>query len=327
MATPQEIIDGYLGADAYDEWQDLATRARTEVARYARLNSMPQFFQIANSVVADTTELESIAEDFEQGMNMILRGSKVDTDAVTNVAALYSTALDLVEFENDTAEAILMSGVAKAFVLVPFYLLAGQAFQMEEKLRSLEQALQTAKRMVREAKTQAVLDVLITLVTVVAPEVRVVAAGAKLLVDYEYGPKKPDASKYGKSAAVQVAQSVVKIKDAGETANAALKKVGKGGAAVALSVYSDWSEIAGANQDLDAIKATIRMVQARYRELMKRIDSSLPALTNFIIAYQRGQKVLDENWWKIVKQRSEFYDQARALNYTFSSAWVWKTAA
>jgi hypothetical protein len=325
MATPQQVIDGYLGEDAYDEWQELARRTRIELDRSARLRSIPPFIPVASTIVSDTRELEVIAEDYDEGMKQILGGSKVDPQEMGNIAALYTTALDLVEFENDTAEAVLATGVAKAFVLITFDLLAIQAARFEAKLKALEQSLQQAKRMVREAKTQAGLDALITLVTVVVPEVRVVAAGMKLVIDYEYGPKKPGPGKVAASAAWQTAQSLVKIKDTGDTTNAVLKKVGKGGAVVAYSLYSDWGEIADAEQDLSAVKADIRTTQAAYQDFMRRVKPSIPALMNFISAYQRGQQIIDQAWRNLVTQRSEFYDQARALNFSFSNAWVWKT--
>src|SRR5262245_61030127 len=148
MATPQQIIDGYLGPDAYDEWQDLAQRTRTELARSARLKSIPAFIPVSSTIVSEPRELEVIAEDYDEGMKLILGGSKVDPQAVGNIAALYNTALDLVEFENNLAEAILATGVAKAFVLITFGLLAAQAARFEAKLKALEQSLQRAKTMV-----------------------------------------------------------------------------------------------------------------------------------------------------------------------------------
>ena len=327
-----KIIDAYMneyGGPAYDEWIDLQRRTRAVKTRF-KVNHK-RFGVFDEGLWSIMDQVENLETESEEAMDMIQAKKKVDPLQVRDVLSNYDLAVQIAEDINDWLDAVFLMGFVNALVHFPFVYFMIRAEELRKVIEQLKPLLEKAKREAKEARIQKALDISVTIVTSILPELGVIGKlglvekittnGFKLTYDYLLGPKEPSGGKWGKAAFSTFAESVYKSKQINETAADVLKGTSKGVKYVGWLQMLDKGEIPQADANLHQIQSLLDSAKRSYINFMKLIDENLPALQRIKIQIEHAQIKLSESRSNIRDEEEVFKEQIEVTGYRSPIAW------
>jgi hypothetical protein len=304
MATPQQqVIDAYLGKGFYENWQNLEQQLEDEDnAFFANKHRLQLSLSspLCDRIYNDFTILHKIATDYRQGMNLVSLGRPVSKQKVDQVYDLYSLAMGVVDNENDILEAMWATGFAAAWVVFPFALLQAQAQALLGILDELKTELQKAEREVSHARNKRAFHLAVAFFEACFPEIslssRAVIFLSDVVVDKALGP--PDASQREKYVAIvtpgvkQFSEAVHHIPEYGHMAHSVAEQMGK--VATAATFYMDYQEISEGSERVEKLVELTEKVKRGHEALVKVIEDNKPKLMQFLAAFDRWTKRIED---------------------------------
>jgi hypothetical protein len=302
MATATiAVVDGYLGPGHYHTWQDLESQTRTEVKRYEtavrRLGSQAQ--ELTGRIYWDLRLLEKVAGDYREGLERIAAGKRVSKDQLDAVYEIYSLAVGVVELENDLLEIVWVSGFLTALVAFPFVVFEEQAKRLKKAIEVLQGLLKEARGVVKEAWAQGVLDTALLGITVLMPQLGIVAklsmAVGSWVADEMLGTEKsPHVAKADNAGdvaapALDIVESVDKFSDRTR------RIAGKAGKVIEVAgLFFDADEINEAYKHAGEIESKMKQAERAYDDLRATIRKNRTQLTKLRVTFARAKKAADD---------------------------------
>jgi hypothetical protein len=293
---PKQAVDALFEPGWYDQWQALrqetpGLRQRTAAnqTRYRRIEG----FGARSQLVWDIRTLNSLATDYDDRMTRAANGERINVEEARNLYAMYSLAIGVVDYDNDALDAAFEAGVVAGFLLFPFVVLQVRAQRLQELLKALKVLLEQAKKDVKEAWIQGVVDLAIAGITSFLPLGLVARGGvliAQSIFDTAMGPSTSTAVTVGsnESKAGEFAAAVAEVRAASARERAI---AGAGGKTVTVVGFAlDAYEIFGvAYKNVDRIASAIREATAVLTKLNDEIVQYSAILQKFVEQYQAWQ--------------------------------------
>jgi hypothetical protein len=327
MPSPNaEIIDAYFGYDTYDWAAELQRRARLYHRRY--YGPIRNAFGVYDDGLSWRVDLlDGISADVDDAFRMVANGQKVDKNQFKVVLELFETASDCVEYEVEMFEGMMALGLASGFLpfvrMFPYRELAQELQAYQAALRSLEAALEKARRKETEAYIDKGIDVLQGIITFAFPEIdlaKEIALGfGGLFADSRLGPQGPDASKIVRTTATTLKDPIAKVTKMSES----MQKVAKGAAKV-NAVYDvvNLDEIKAARASVKDIEAAIETEKKVHRRLVEDIWNKWALrVWNFKQSLERANKALEESRNHAQELRSALAEQREIANFRGAVRW------
>ena len=332
MVAPQQQIDSYLGPESYADWKDMEGQARGEQNRYdniRRLLNLPWISPLYDRSETDLNILNSIAGDYGRGMNLVASGRKVSKAKIEQVQELYTDALIVVDGETDILEALWASGFAAVWVLFPFVLLQARSQEMLDALPALREELARAEREVLKTQAKTTIHLFLTFFELLNPELALTRRAAiylgEVAVNKVLGPDDPTTfQKYEgitTHGVEQFSHAVHHIEEYGEKARSVANWTGK--AATAAKFYFDVDELLEGYERLDKLKELIEKVKHAYDRLIKVIEDNKPKLQQFLFAFDRWMRSIEDARVAVAKTRQTLYDEMSRYGYDYRHTMVW----
>lgn len=286
-------VQKYL--DAIDKDTDSALKTMKSVM--SRMKGYPP--AVIFEYRGDAGALEDAQGAFNAEVNKITFKKAKDGKALMEAYRDYALKLGVLEEQNVRFEAYVQYNVASqwadfiAFVIEIHKVIRKQAELLVAELQDLDKQLKEAKSDVTEAEVQRAVNVVLTAVSLLMPQVGLAAgigiAAATLTVqiamDEALGPGKPGAMGIANSAAGDIVGLPSKIKPA-------FTKFG-GAASGLITLKMDSDEVDDARKIVDDIKE-------RLRAIVKKLENFMRFLEDYSTRAANTQKLLE----KTLKQAS-----------------------
>ncbi len=297
MPTLEDVFDTSLVDLWYDEQETFdreMQRASVNLKRFENLRAAADNDWLAH----DVDLLKRVHADIEGAIKSVERGQQLDSQRLDDMLFVFSIANHVVSCDNDILDAMFASGLASVLVLLPWVVLQRRAKLLQQRLRNLERALQTAKRQQLESGAQLAINGAITVISLLTGPVGLLVGGsvmvAQILIDDTLGPDTSSAATWGSranSAVSPVSDAVQALEKAGTTSKSVAKRAGK--AAPGVGVLFDLNEIRVAVNNVSEIERLIRAAESALQELQKDIRLNRPKLNMFFTGLARLQRSLE----------------------------------
>jgi hypothetical protein len=293
LETAKKVIESPV-VQKYIEQIDADAQAALDQAD-TNLGGMGSFPSGAVSEYkAHRAALDSAWGDFNAAWNLIVVGKAKDGSAAMNAYQAYVIALIVLEEDNVVIGAFIEAKVAEfAAALIAFMIEVIKAIQKRfadllKELQDLQQMLQKAKKNVKGAEAQRVINVAITAVSLCIPAVGLGAGIAiaattftvQMVVDASLGPGNPSVIGTINTAAGDVVGLPKAIKPP-------FAKLG-GAASGLITLKMDTDEIADAKKIVQQIQAKMKSVQSTIKTLEPWVSNSAVKLDNLHIAFEKA---------------------------------------
>jgi archaellum component FlaC len=247
---------------------------------------------------------------FNAAWNLVVFGKAKDGKAAMLAYRDYVVTLTALEADNVMWSAYLearFAEFASAFIAFLIQLLKniGKAFEeLEAELKELKKLLEKARKEVKEAEAQRVIDVAITVVSLCIPAVGLgaglaIAAGTftlQMVVDASLGPGKPGVLGTVNNAAGDTIGLVPKIKTPFAKFGGALSGI------VTLKLDSD---------EVDDAKKIVAKVRERMKTIDKTMDRLLPFVSDGATKLATLQKAFEKSL-EVAQSKAKAYRSAEA---------------
>lgn len=248
--------------------------------------------------------------EFNAAWNDVVLGKAKDGKAAMVAYRNYVVALTALEADNVMWSAYVearFAEFASAFIgfLIQLLKNIGKSFQdLEAELKDLKKALEKARKEVKEAEAQRVIDVAITAVSLCLPAVGLgaglaIAAGTftvQMVVDAALGPGKPGVLGTVNNAAGDAIGLVPKIKPSFAKFGGAVSGI------IALKLDSD---------EVDDAKKIVAKIRERMKTVQKTMERLLPFVANGAVKLANLQKAFDKSL-QVAQSKAKAYRSAEA---------------
>ncbi len=243
---------------------------------------------------AHRASLDSAWGDFNAEWNYVVFGKAKDGSAAMNAYQAYVIELEVLEQDNVVFGAFVEANVAKftaaflAFAIEVIKAIQKRFSELLKQLQELQQLLQKAKKDVKGAEAQRVINVAITAVSLCIPAVGLGAGIAiavttftvQMVVDASLGPGSPGAIGTLNTAAGDVVGLPKSIKPP------FAKLAGAASGLVTLKMDTD--EIDDAKKIVQKVQAQVKSVQSTMKTLEPWVANSAVQLEKLQAAFQKA---------------------------------------
>jgi hypothetical protein len=324
MANEKQLIDSFFEKGSYDESLKMEKQWIAEAKQFEKFQKLlgSDFEAMQFHVGSDLAILGAAAKDYKQAMNQIVIGRPPSKAKFIKMHDLYSLALVIVQTDNDMLEAFFITGLAGAFVIFPFAMLALAAQRVAAILPGLIKTLKEAESRCTKLKWKRFLHVVITALEALFPEISIAARAGIIIADIAMDefckPKEESQTVVAKNAAIttvkQFTEQVEHIHSLHWTLKAGAQEIGLGASAVTL--YIDTKEIEESEEKAEALAELTESFKNAYEDLVKLIDKHKPKLVQFEAVFNRWMQGVRDLSDTAQNGRDEFNKQYSDLHQT-----------
>lgn len=282
--SQQAVIDAYLGANQYVDWQELESQKRAQDERYARSERLMGSYikEVGDRIWEDQIVLDKIAQEYREGMTLVAAGKKISATQESYLFELYTLAIEVVDCENEILEILIACNIHYWMTIIPFPIIEAKAQKLAKRVKELTKMLEAAEKDQTEATAQLVINAAITAGTLAMPHLglltKVGITVGQYVLDELIGGEKSSAVVSAASAPASgiglTLDAIEKVTVIEGTAAQTLSK-GLGGAVQVGGLFFDVDEVITAGRNAGVIRAKMLETKLAYESLKKDLLKQL----------------------------------------------------
>lgn len=285
------ILEDHYEINTVDTWYQFQEDYDREMIRAAK--NAKWFKDIKQPGLTDWLQYDMdrakrIHDDIASLLKLVERGTyKLNETRLDNMLTVLSTATLVLECDNDALEMAFEGGLSAAIVLLPWVLIKNKAIKLQQALIELKKKLEVAKKERNEAYAQTAINVSLTVVTVLLPQIGLLARGGMLVgqifVDNALGPSTSDAATRASQGNTTASHLSGAIEDTSKVTQRT-KSIAKGGghATVVVGFAFDVNEVMTGHANVATIVAVMEKAKSELEHLQKFIKLNKPKIDNFL---------------------------------------------